>query len=389
LKFNITSWSLTVYLGIIAALIGLLLRSYFVWPQAFNFRFMLHAHSHAMLLAWLLGALILIIYQQWEIKLSQSTKILFNGLALSVVGMLCSFPFQGYAAISISFSTLHLWLSYALFYRLFRALKNRGPSAKLLRTGILLFYLSSLGPYCLGPLMANEMQSSPWYDQAIYFYLHFLYNGSFFFFLLAIIVHKLKLFSDEKEFQHFYLPMLWGSIFSYALNLEYSFDQSWIYLLAALGSSAQLYAGIRFIKAVFRIRISNHLKLILFLLFFKWIFQILGSTPLIAEQIQFNRFLLIAYLHFIFLGIYTPFIWEMLKRRIPAFNKWMIAYWLLFILSEIALIAPSLKLIPGFQSWPILTFYIYAGLVSIWLILAFSYLKNLRRNTSYHLESNY
>tara|TARA_Y100001934_G_C11908887_1_gene565735 strand:+ start:174 stop:413 length:240 start_codon:yes stop_codon:yes gene_type:complete len=79
----------------------------------------------------------------------------------------------------------------------------------------------------------------------------------------------------------------------------------------------------------------------------------------------------------------------MLKRRIPAFNKWMIAYWLLFILSEIALIAPSLKLIPGFQSWPILTFYIYAGLVSIWLILAFSYLKNLRRNTSYHLESNY
>ena len=177
-----------MYLGIIAALIGLLLRSYFVWPQAFNFRFMLHAHSHAMLLAWLLGALILIIYQQWEIKLSQSTKILFNGLALSVVGMLCSFPFQGYAAISISFSTLHLWLSYALFYRLFRALKNRGPSAKLLRTGILLFYLSSLGPYCLGPLMANEMQSSPWYDQAIYFYLHFLYNGSFFFFLKGILL---------------------------------------------------------------------------------------------------------------------------------------------------------------------------------------------------------
>src|SRR5690606_18032758 len=111
-------WVAIILLGIIAALLGLILRLYFTWPMAFNFSYLLHAHSHTMLLGWLLGSLVLLIYRQWNIEMPKTHKGIFYAMILCVVGMLLSFPFQGYAAVSITFSTLHLWLSYVLLFKI-------------------------------------------------------------------------------------------------------------------------------------------------------------------------------------------------------------------------------------------------------------------------------
>src|SRR5690606_12500922 len=179
---------------------------------------------------------------------------------------------------------------------------------------VVLFFLSSIGPYSLGPLMANEMQNSPWYDQAIFFYLHFLYNGVLFFFILACVIEKFPILKKIKQPQLFYLLMLAGTLLTWFHKLDYSFHFWWINVLAAIGSIFQLLAGIMLLKPIFTQKPFPHLHLMLAMLCAKWFFQILGSIPAIAHEAVNNRFVLIAYLHFIFLGIYTPLIWDALKE---------------------------------------------------------------------------
>lgn len=368
---NNTLWKITILLGIIAAVLGLVLRLYFAWPLPFNFKYMLHAHSHAMLLGWLLPALVLLIYRQWNIEIPKTHKRIFYAMAIVVVGMLLSFPFQGYAAVSITFSTLHLWLSYVLLYKIFKLGRSHGFSGKLVQTGVILFYLASIGPYSLGPLMANQMQSSPWYDQAIFFYLHFLYNGAFFFFILAYIFKKFAL--TLKKPTIFYIFMLLGTLLTWFHKLDYSFNFWWVHTLAAIGSILQLWAGFILLKPIFSIKSFSHFHLLLVMLLLKWVFQLFGSVPPIANEVVDSRFILIAYLHFIFLGIFTPLIWDALKDRISGFNKLMFFYWFFFFLTELALALPSLNLIEGFTGWPQVTFALYTIFVSIWCILGFRY----------------
>lgn len=369
-------WAITILMGMIAAIIGLVLRYYFAWPFSLNFKYLLHAHSHAMLLGWLLGALVLLIYRMWNIEMPKSHKRIFYLMAVSVLGMLLSFPFQGYAAVSIAFTTLHLWLSYILLFKIAKLSCNRGLAGKLVQTGVVFFFISSIGPYCLGPLMANGMQSSPWYDQAIFFYLHFLYNGAFFFFILAFLIEKFKISSALKNQKAFYFLMLFGTILTWFHKLDYSFDFWWINTIAGIGSIFQLLAGLLLLRPLFATKPSIHFSVILWMLLLKWIFQILGSFPLVASQAVNNRFVLIAYLHFIFLGIFTPLVWFALRKYIAGFNQLMRAYWILFVLTELTLILPSLNLITGFTLWPQLTFALYFAFVAVWCIFGFKYLKS-------------
>jgi hypothetical protein len=369
---NNTLWKITILLGLIAAVLGLVLRLYFAWPLPFNFKYLLHAHSHTMLLGWLLPALVLLIYRQWGIEIPKTHKRIFYVMAIAVVGMLLSFPFHGYAAVSIAFSTLHLWLTYVLLFKIFNLSRGHGVSGKLVQTGVILFYIASIGPYSLGPLMANQMQNSPWYDQAIFFYLHFLYNGAFFFFILAYIIKKLGLTPNKPTL--FYIFMLLGTVLTWFHKLDYSFNFWWINMLAAIGSILQLWAGFFLLKSSFTKKPFSHVHLILVILSLKWVFQLFGSFPPIANEVVDSRFILIAYLHFIFLGIFTPLIWDALKDRITGFKKLMAFYWLSFLLTELALVLPSLNLINGFIKWPQITFALYTIFVSIWCILGFRYL---------------
>ncbi|AEV34405.1 hypothetical protein Oweho_3456 [Owenweeksia hongkongensis DSM 17368] len=367
-------WLLTILMGMIAAIIGLVLRFYFAWPFSLNFKYLLHAHSHAMLLGWLLGALVLLSYKMWNIEIPTSHKRIFYLMVICVLGMLLSFPFQGYAAVSITFTTLHLWLSYILLFKVARLSRNRGLAGKLVQTGVVFFFISSIGPYSLGPLMANYLQSSPWYDQAIFFYLHFLYNGAFFFFILAFIVEKFKVANMIKNQKAFYVFMLFGTLLTWFHKLDYSFDFWWINVLAGMGSIFQILAGVMLLHPIFVAKPSIHFRVILWVLLLKWIFQILGSFPMVASQAVNNRFVLIAYLHFIFLGIFTPLIWYALRKQISGFNKLMSTYCILFLLTELALVLPSLNLIAGFTLWPQITFILYLGFVVIWCVFGFKYL---------------
>ena len=69
--------------------------------------------------------------------------------------------------------------------------------------------------------------------------------------------------------------------------------------------------------------------------------NIAGSYPLIADQVVENRFLLIAWLHLLFLGLYVPFIWIELQHKI--IKPVWIFYGITVVFSEAFLLFPGLS----------------------------------------------
>lgn len=96
---------------LLAALLGVFLRFFFVTSIPANFRYVVHAHSHIALLGWVYLGLSALIYKMYfsEAKKGKTYKRIFWFTQITLLGMLFTFPFTGYAALSITFSTLFLF----------------------------------------------------------------------------------------------------------------------------------------------------------------------------------------------------------------------------------------------------------------------------------------
>lgn len=188
-------WLYPLLFAVIGSFLGVVLRYSFVGSiLGFNFRHVLHAHSHVMLLGFLFNALLILIWKYFTQGFDRISFKLYIALQVCMTVMIVAFILQGYATFSILFSTLHLWISYILLIRLWKRLDKNNPMVPLVKVGIVFHFISSLGPYTLGPLMVMEMKETAWYQQAIFFYLHFQFLGLFFVWMLAILFQRSKLF---------------------------------------------------------------------------------------------------------------------------------------------------------------------------------------------------
>ena len=138
--------------------------------------------------------------------------------------MLCSFPFQGYALFSIVFSTLFLLASYWFTWFFLKhtpvALKKTN-SYKCMRISLWYLVISSLGPWALGAIMNTLGAQSIWYRLAIYFYLHFLYNGWMLLALVGIVFYifeQHKIIVSKKAFRNFFWSLNLGVLLSFFLS---------------------------------------------------------------------------------------------------------------------------------------------------------------------------
>lgn len=319
----VTKTHIKVSLGyfLLAALLGVLLRTFVVAPMPINYRFIVHTHSHIALLGWVYIALTTLLYHLFMDKqgLERKYRRIFWFTQICLIGMLLSFPFQGYALFSIIFSTLFLLASY-WFSAFF--LKHTPQSFKFTKSYICVKYAlwfmigSSIGPWALGAIMTILGPESIWYRLAIYFYLHFQYNGWMILALTGIffyLLEQLQINISARTFRYFFLTTVLGIILSFFLSTLWTGPQLIYYILGGLGAVLQLIGfgiliniciGNRMVlkSALPRLQF-NILKSVVFLLMVKMILQWLTAWPYFANLAATVLDFTIGYLHWTFLGV--------------------------------------------------------------------------------------
>ena len=311
---------------LIAAILGVLLRFAFVEELSWmDYRNFLHAHSHVAMLGWIymaLFAMILHVFIPSENIQKRAYKRLFGLTQVSVIGMALSFPLQGYGAVSISFSTLHILCSYWFMVRIWRDLpKDFSYSRKLLRTAFLFMLLSTLGVWLMGPIMAGHLRGSSLYYMSVQFYLHFQFNGWFLFAILALFFRKLEVQSilvPVKTFQRFYWFLIASCFLTYALAVAWSKPSLPVFMLNTIGVILQFIALSFFISLIWKQRqkilssfalLERRLLILAFLSFAaKITVQASLVVPVITEAAYTIRNYVIGFIHLILLGAVTSFL---------------------------------------------------------------------------------
>ncbi|WP_348813825.1 hypothetical protein [Flavobacterium maritimum] len=317
-------WFLICFINFfIAALMGLLLRLMYVAPvELVNFQFLLHGHSHVAMLGWVYLMLYSLIVHFFVPKETQQKPIynrLFWVTQVAVMGMMVRFPVEGYAMLSIAFSTLHIFCSY-FFCRLIwkDAQASSLPEKQMLRTALFFMVLSTIGVWCLGPAVGLMGKASAFYQIAIQFFLHFQFNGWFMFAVLALFFHQLKAKIDDKQFHFFYKLLVTATILTLALPVSWYLSNPIFYWINSLGVILQLAAFLVFVKICkphFQTFFSSLKKIekivygfALFSLALKIGIQLVVLLPGLDQISHQIRNFVIGYIHLTMLGIITGFL---------------------------------------------------------------------------------
>ncbi|MDR3694777.1 hypothetical protein [Mucilaginibacter sp.] len=320
-KFNYPRWAIINF--IVLTLFGILLRYMQLYGlPVLDYQFILHAHSHFAFAGWMFFAIALLISDIITGgKYSSGYKYVFVFTLISAYGMLVSFSFQGYKPVSIVFSTLFVLLTYRFTYLVFRGkiLKNvvNETTYKLIRCALIFLCISSLGPFTLGPLAVLGFKNTSYYQDAIYYYLHFQMNGFMFLAALGLLastsITTLLSKNDSKWLNLF----IYSTIPVYFIFTLWNKPHGWVWILAGLGAGVNLLS---WLILCFNFRkdarqFSFLAKAALVAATLKIIFQLLICLPAIGEWAFNNRNLIIGYIHLLTLGIIMPLIIDQFIQR--------------------------------------------------------------------------
>jgi hypothetical protein len=342
------AWLKIAFLNLlVVALLGLFLRWQFVQATpGINYKNFLHAHSHVALLGWLFSAFFIAFLPTYLPENLYRKKVyswLFWLGQVTVFGMLISFPVQGYALFSISFSTLHILFSYAFIYRFLKDCKQselvnwkHAFSFKFIKAALFFLAISSLGPWAMGPIMATGNSFTQIYFNAIYFYLHFQYNGWFSFAALGLFFWLLEHYHipfNRQKATGFFRLFFWACLPAYLLSILWIKPFFGVYLIAGISALVQVAALGLFwrISLAFWPQLSAKLNFwsqsLWFLAFtafaLKILMQAVSAIPYFADLTYNIRHFIIGYLHLVLIGFVSLFLfgwflqlgWIGLKNR--------------------------------------------------------------------------
>ena len=328
MALNIKFWLKISLINLcIVAALGVLMR----YKIGFEFPYLdqkhlQHSHSHFAFTGWLghtLMALMVYFIQTkiTDFKGNKYKKIIIANLICSY-GMLISFIIEGYGLVSIALSTASIVVSYIFAYRFNKDLKivDEDLLAKSWFKAALFFnVISSFGTFYLGYMMASKNVVQDWYLSSIYYYLHFQYNGWFFFACMGLAFGFLNLRKSEHSFYETSFKLFAiACVPAYFLSTLWLDLPLWIYVITVIAAIVQIYAWFKFLPILLKTRkniLENYSPLLRYILLFvsfalsiKLLLQ-LGSTVPIISQLAFGfRPIVIAYLHLILLGVITLFL---------------------------------------------------------------------------------
>ena len=312
---------------LIVATLGVTLRYKILYSLPFiDQKHLLHGHSHFAFAGWITQALMtmMIIYlaNQSEKPIYKKYYWLLMGNLLTAYGMLIAFPIEGYGLYSIIFSTLSIFVSYAfgiLYWRDLNRLTFKSTAHSWFKAALLFNALSSIGAFALAIMMVNKVIHQNWYLASEYFYLHFQYNGWFFFGCMGLCMALIKRFNiAEDALKNIFRFFAFACVPAYFLSTLWMHLPLWVYILVILAAFSQVIAYIWFVNIIrkkwdeLKVNFSTTTKCILGLaaaaLSIKLLLQLGSTIPSLSDLAFGFRPIVIGYLHLVLLGVISLFL---------------------------------------------------------------------------------
>ena len=289
---------------------------------------LLHGHSHFAFVGWITLVLMALMVRYLQVHRPDLNfkkyrpVLLLNCLAS--YGMFAGFIAQGYDTISITFTSICILLSYVfiiLYWRDLNKVTDTSYVPQWLKASLIIWAVSSLGAIALAYLMINRIMIQDFYFGAIYFFLHFQYNGWFLFVCFALFFSALNregLVSANSISKKLFIVMALTVIPTYILSIIWLNIPPVLLWIGNVAGVLQLLVLIYFLqlfpflkKGTFS-RFSKTTRWlwvmasIAFIL--KVILQLLSIIPYLSHYAFAYRPVIIGYLHLSFLGIISFFI---------------------------------------------------------------------------------
>ncbi len=315
---------------LIVALIGLLMR----YKIGFEFPFfdqkhLQHSHSHFAFTGWISHTIMVLMigFLEFRIKnldarfLKKYNLILIANL-ICAYGMLVFFIIQGYGLLSIIFSTASIVVAciFAYFYyQDLKAIPKEYLSKNWFEAALFFNVISSFGTFVLAYMMVTKNIHQDEYLASIFYYLHFQYNGWFFFACMGLLFSFLNLKTNENPFYKNVFKLFFIScIPAYFLSTLWWDLPLCIYCITVLAAFVQVYTWFRFLfiivksKRDFLHQFQPFLRYLLlfvaFALSLKFLLQLVSTIPAISQLAFGFRPIVIAYLHLVLLAIFSLFL---------------------------------------------------------------------------------
>lgn len=371
-NFNTRRWILIALINFcIVALAGVTLRYKINFPlPAVNQKYLLHAHSHFAFDGWVAIALMacMVNYLQRNNIITNYRKYHWIILAscLTAYAMFISFLMEGYDTLSITFSSLSIFISYFFIFNMWRDLNkvvDKAYSPKWFKGALILLAVSSLGAFSLAYLMANHIMIQDLYFSAIYFFLHFQYNGWFLFAcfgLLFSFLYKIGFLPSAAISKKLFVIMAIMVGPTYLLSILWLKLPVGLQWIANISGILQLLVLLYFIQLlpIIKKHINNKISKTTRLLWImaavafilKIVLQMLSVIPFLSHLAFGFRPVVIGYLHLSFVGIISFFILgyinEIFKEKgYRVQGGGIIIFVIGFLVQEIVLMAQGLEAI--------------------------------------------
>jgi hypothetical protein len=323
----------------IATVFGALMRLAWIveLPESVDYKHLLHAHSHIAMLGWvftaLSGALLFMIGGNPEKRGAYQRVLGLNVLA--GIGMAIFFTYQGYGALSIGFSTIHLLTAYYFAYLYLNDLRGknvRGMEVTFARWAVYWMLFSSLGLWAIGPVSVWLGKTHALYYASIQFFLHFQFNGWFTYAVLALLIYFFKKRGKNIKIKDSIFWMLQLSlVLTYALSITWSTPETSLFYLNSLGVVLQTVAfGVILYQLLknFRLKLFGNditgvlLSYGLLSLLLKILIQSAVAIPAVAEVSYIIRSNIIGFIHLVVLGsISLPLLAILIEERLLPTGK--------------------------------------------------------------------
>ena len=317
-------WLQIAFLNLLlVSVLGVILR----YKIAFSLPFidqknLLHGHSHFAFTGWITQALMFLLIRQLKhneqcIVIKKYKWILLSNL-LTAFGMLLSFPIEGYGLFSIIFSTLSIFVSYwfaIVFWKDLKLQPIKLLSHKWFKAAVFFNALSSIGAFTLAYIMVKKIMIQKLSLLSVYFFLHFQYNGWFFFACLGLLISIAEQFIIEKRLlNNIFLSFFIACFPAYFLSALWLTLPTIIFLLVIASALIQIIAWSFLVYCIWIKRTSfynissfskNLFKLSALALTLKLLLQIISTIPSLSQLAFGFRPVVIGYLHLVLLGVIT------------------------------------------------------------------------------------